>query len=388
MSMRSSVGIGLIAIVFIGLTFHSPAYSVSLPAQTLSCSVASIYLPQITHKYYSPSTETEPNNTFSTADGMLQPSKTYYGYPNDEYDIFFVDIVVAGILTIDLQNYTGHESQLQLIYESGPVRKEYDYEPPYHIEYNVQEVGRYYISIYARSGYNQLTPYSLTITYPTLQAATTPIPTCAPPVEPNPPSGYLIFDDFETIGTLSPKWRVEKKNSGCNINPEEGYLKVTCSGASNISSEVSLEPDRKSPFQGIAMAAQMLSTGSEGDLELNITFKSDSGEDIRRYSLSLLGVNLRIQEISLEGGGWDSRDLWEKYLIPEHQTHILQIEYSLEDGVSFYKDGEKIMLANEPQPLPNGATLNRWQIGGEIRALGEEDEGQLQGKVYWAAFLE
>jgi len=53
---------------------------------------------------------------------------------------------------------------LQLRY--GDSLLVYDYTPPLHIEYAVDQPGWYYAYIFTESGWNSTTSYTLTVTYP------------------------------------------------------------------------------------------------------------------------------------------------------------------------------------------------------------------------------
>jgi hypothetical protein len=150
---------------------------------------ARVYLPLVKRDFTGP-WESEPNNTYTEANGPLVSGKFYYGYPNDQKDYFSVYLPTAGTLTIDLTNHTGTDPQLQLFYQLADVDHRVGYDPtaPYQIVYDGQP-GWYYIYIYAIGGYNTTTPYTLRVTYPsatglmlqTVQPPSGLLPTPAPP---------------------------------------------------------------------------------------------------------------------------------------------------------------------------------------------------------------
>lgn len=111
--------------------------------------------------------ELEPNNSDQEANGPLQSEIEYYGYPDDEKDYFGFKTDMAGAISIEVRNHTGKEVQLQLFYQSATDenRKAHDLEPPFQIDY-VGPSGWYYIYINTGSGYNQNTPYSISVRFP------------------------------------------------------------------------------------------------------------------------------------------------------------------------------------------------------------------------------
>jgi hypothetical protein len=119
--------------------------------------------PTSTPGYFEGPWELEPNNSYLEANGPLRSSRQYYGYPNDQKDYFSVYLSGNGQITVDLTNHTGQGVQLLLFYQSPNNRVGWSTTPPYHIEYTGL-AGWYYIYIYAESGYNTITPYTLRAT--------------------------------------------------------------------------------------------------------------------------------------------------------------------------------------------------------------------------------
>jgi len=109
--------------------------------------------------------EREPNNSYLAANGSIVSGQDYFGYPNDARDYFSFYMREGGTITIDLTGHTGDAVQLQLFYQSDNDLKIYDVSDPYHLEYTGSP-GWYYVYIFAGGGYNDITPYTLRVTYP------------------------------------------------------------------------------------------------------------------------------------------------------------------------------------------------------------------------------
>jgi hypothetical protein len=127
------------------------------------------YLPLVLRDaviYYEGPWETEPNNAYLQANGPIRSGRDYYGYPNDARDYWSFFAASPGNMQVDLTNHTGQGVQLQLFYQSpagGPVAIVTS--APYHLDYN-GTTGWYYVYIYTAGGYNQVTPYTLRVSYP------------------------------------------------------------------------------------------------------------------------------------------------------------------------------------------------------------------------------
>ncbi|MBN1582420.1 MAG: hypothetical protein JXA89_17060 [Anaerolineae bacterium] len=129
-----------------------------------------VYLPVVLNNsagfsYFEDPLESEDNDSYSQANGVLYSGRDYHGYPNDAKDYFSIYLQTAGTIAVDLTNHTGNGVQLSLFYESVNDRVKYDLTSPYHIEYT-GPAGWYYIYIYTASGYNSTTQYTLRATYP------------------------------------------------------------------------------------------------------------------------------------------------------------------------------------------------------------------------------
>ena len=116
--------------------------------------------------------EIEPNITSveAVANKPLCSGQTYNGYPNDLFDIFYLDVPTTGNITISLNNHTGNNVQLQLYYQNLQPGSlvQFDFTAPYGFTYTVPggKTGPYHVAIFTESNYNSTTPYALTVTYP------------------------------------------------------------------------------------------------------------------------------------------------------------------------------------------------------------------------------
>lgn len=118
--------------------------------------------------YFEGPWEVEPNNSYIEANGRLRSARDYYGYPNDLKDYFSIELLEAGTITIDLENYPDSlQGQLQLFYQAATIenRKQIDAEAPYHIEYT-GPAGWYYIYINTGAIPEDKPRYTLRVTYP------------------------------------------------------------------------------------------------------------------------------------------------------------------------------------------------------------------------------
>lgn len=133
---------------------------------------ANIYLPLVLRdyiSYFEGPCEQEDNDRAGQANGPLRSGQDYCGYPDDEYDWFFIMPRASGNVIVRVTNYTGAGGQLLLYTQSGILLKQ-DYQGPndsdLRIEYTVQTGGLYYITVYTARGFNTTTPYALQATYP------------------------------------------------------------------------------------------------------------------------------------------------------------------------------------------------------------------------------
>lgn len=133
---------------------------------------ANIYLPLVLRdyiSYFEGPCEQEDNDRAGQANGPLRSGRDYCGYPNDEYDWFFITLRTGGDIVVEVTNYVGTGGQLLLYTQSGILLKR-DYQGPndsdLRIQYTVPTGGLYYIAVYTERNFNTTTSYNLRVTYP------------------------------------------------------------------------------------------------------------------------------------------------------------------------------------------------------------------------------
>jgi uncharacterized repeat protein (TIGR01451 family) len=134
---------------------------VSLVTATLTCTndqsatatgavttsvVVPVMLPMVSRNARDRFWEIEPNNSCDEANGPIHPGMQYFGYPDDERDVFSINLQTTGELDVGLDIHDGEGVQLHLLNEDcGWIV--YDWDPPFHVRHTL-EPGLYYIGIY------------------------------------------------------------------------------------------------------------------------------------------------------------------------------------------------------------------------------------------------
>lgn len=109
--------------------------------------------------------EVEPNNSCDEANGPIHPGMQYYGYPDDERDVFSIDLQTRGELSVGFDIHEHQGVQLQLRDEDCGLIV-YDWDPPFHIKYTLGP-GQYHICIYTVPEYqNPNRAYTLQADFP------------------------------------------------------------------------------------------------------------------------------------------------------------------------------------------------------------------------------
>ncbi len=159
----------------------------------LSCKTAEIYIPIIQNELFNSEWEIESNNYYTMANGPLLNGKQYFGFP-DPNDYFRFEIETTGLISIRVENYTGSEPQVQLIYDHpehilNPTIP-YTYTCPDNLcqlEYvpPPNYIGSYFVFISADNSTN--ISYTLIVNYPVLSPpSSTSIPYCTQTFTPTP----------------------------------------------------------------------------------------------------------------------------------------------------------------------------------------------------------
>lgn len=93
--------------------------------------------------------EIEPNNSCAEANGPIHPGMQYFGYPDDQHDVFSIDLQTRGELDVGLGIHDGEGVQLHLLelVDGDCETIVYDWEPPFHLKHTLGP-GLFYIGIY------------------------------------------------------------------------------------------------------------------------------------------------------------------------------------------------------------------------------------------------
>jgi hypothetical protein len=115
--------------------------------------------------------ESEPNDGFKQANGPLLPFMDYYGYPDDTYDCFKIDVQEAGRIAVTLTGHTGVGVQLDIRDKDVDVIESCRaHEPPYELDCELSKAGLYYIYIYTESPHDRPEHYTLTAKFSSMVA--------------------------------------------------------------------------------------------------------------------------------------------------------------------------------------------------------------------------
>lgn len=100
--------------------------------------------------------EIEPNNSCNEANGPIYPGMQYYGYPDDQHDVFSIDLQTRGELDVSLGIHDGEGVQLHLLeFVDGKCTTiSYDWDPPFHLKYTLGP-GLFYIGIFVEEPEHQ-----------------------------------------------------------------------------------------------------------------------------------------------------------------------------------------------------------------------------------------
>nr|WP_290665587.1 6-bladed beta-propeller [Ardenticatena sp.] len=128
-----------------------------------------VTLPVVTYeqKAFSGPWEEEKNNWFSSssANGPLYANQAYYGYFDDQDDIFWIFLPTDGTIRVELENQAEQDVQL-ILYDEELQIFAVAYDAPYELTYSPASKGVYYIRVYNAGNTNQTTPYVLWVRYP------------------------------------------------------------------------------------------------------------------------------------------------------------------------------------------------------------------------------
>jgi hypothetical protein len=137
--------------------------------------------------------ESEPNNSFSEANGPLRPDFIYNGLATDPDDFYFFEAGGSGTITVDVLDLIVGEAQISIYREvegAPPELVESANSPPdFHLELSRPPGGKYYVVVHVGPAALQRStiPYTLNVSYP-LPPTPTPVqePTDQPTAGPSP----------------------------------------------------------------------------------------------------------------------------------------------------------------------------------------------------------
>ena len=93
----------------------------------------------------------------------------YYGYPDDERDVFGIDLQTRGELDVGLDIHDGEGVQLHLLelVDGSCQTLVYDWDPPFHLKHTLGP-GQFYIGIYVEDPEHQdpNRAYTLEVDFP------------------------------------------------------------------------------------------------------------------------------------------------------------------------------------------------------------------------------
>jgi hypothetical protein len=228
--LRMKIGLWLLGLLLI------------IVAVTIAQTETSSYLPMVfgPDLFFTGPGESEPNNSFSEANGPLRPDFVYSGLPNDPDDFFFFEAGDQGTITIDVLAFDASEGQVSLYHEaegSAPELVASTNSPPpdFHLELSRASGGKYYIVVHAGPAAplspaalqsSSATPYSLQVSYLLPVTPTpSPEPTSEPTAGPSPTStSEPTRDDITTTPTptLEPTQQpTDQPTPGASPTPTE-----------------------------------------------------------------------------------------------------------------------------------------------------------------------
>lgn len=171
--------ITILFVLFLGFVFSVQSSNnlyYQIPYSSGCENINTVFLPYISKsRYFQGTTEQEPNNFRSKANGPIISGNAYTGVINDSNDYFSMEVGNEGTIFVELDDgFEGNHLsqygvQLQLQYtgeQNGiPITTVTDSSAPYTISTGVGDIGWYYVRIYAATPSAQIS-YSLEVTYP------------------------------------------------------------------------------------------------------------------------------------------------------------------------------------------------------------------------------
>lgn len=154
----------------------------SKPTQE-SCQLFEVFLPHVLNNYWV--FESEDNDEVDFSNGPLSSGQNHYGFPDDEWDVYYFDVQISGEIVVQVDNHmAGGRSGVGLFKDSDNALVGEKYDPPDYDEIIYQGApDRYYVVVRTDLDdfYDSTKAYTLLVTYPLPMATPQPLSTCVPP---------------------------------------------------------------------------------------------------------------------------------------------------------------------------------------------------------------
>lgn len=213
----------------------------------------------------------------------------------------------------------------------------------------------------------------------------TPSPTITPTAtmdntEPNLPTGYVYFDNFDKPNDPDGGiWKIYSQNGDCSQIQNTGLLNINCAATSqNVSFDMKPVDVLYLKVSGVAMASRVLSDDDKGNLAVVVTLTGVNG-DKRYYKLRSNASKFWVDEVN--GKDWKSIKLAEVQIEPG-VIHITRVEFK-NDILSVWVDDKQVQMQTN---LPVSASLTNWNIE-PIVYCENCGEGNLVANIFWMALL-
>lgn len=236
------------------------------------------------------------------------------------------------------------------------------------------------------------TPTNTPILVPPYTPTYTPTPTVTatlpPPV---PPSSYVLFDDFNSMGSISSIWTLDNgsKHQGV-FEQANGMLNLTCSRSDeNTDGYCRFYPHdpKQKKARGIAIAFTVISPARNendwGKITIpQITFTQKNGE--RRIFVFVTRGNAGFIDELYPQNNYKEIGLTTRIDFSPLVEHLIVVTYDTNDGLVFYLDGNKLDYDKQLPDLDQGAAWDNWMVEARV---SKSTDNKLQATFDWVAVL-
>lgn len=205
--------------------------------------------------------------------------------------------------------------------------------------------------------------------------------------EPQVPTDFTLYDDFDGPGPIDNKWHMAIVG-GCAKEVANGSFDVRCDTVEN-DARVGISPKFEDLNQAsISAVAAEISTmdilpWTSSQFVWALDYVKD-GEIVRRYGLQLSFDQVLVLESYPQDPSepWRSEVLGQMAPLSGSQTHILTIQREAQE-VHFFVDDEPVILQQQPN-LPAEYGQTAWIM--ESSLVGYQEPASLETKAYWVAY--